>query len=303
MKKKMIFLGLKAVLSVLILMFLLNRIRLEEVTGALASAALSPLIAAVLLLALNLYLQFAKWRLLVLSETAGASAKEIFFSLLAGITLGLATPGRMGEYGRPFFLKRAHWARLLGLTVIDKLYTFSIILFTGSLGLCCTAAKPVWLAIVPFTALFLLVLVLRPDRFGGLLKKYRASPRLGEFVSALSGFSRANARKLSFLALLYVLTFMTQFYLLVRAFIPINPVQGMCASSATLLTKTLLPLTIGDLGIREGAAVFFFGRFQVPAAAAFDASLLLFVINVLAPGLAGLITLLRSRASAIRALG
>ncbi|HEX9934008.1 MAG TPA: hypothetical protein VGB38_02325, partial [bacterium] len=54
---------------------------------------------------------------------------------------------------------------------------------------------------------------------------------------------------------------------------------------------TLIPFSIGDLGIREGAAVFFFLRFHVDKVTAFNSSLLLFAINIVFPTLLGLLFL------------
>jgi uncharacterized membrane protein YbhN (UPF0104 family) len=49
-----------------------------------------------------------------------------------------------------------------------------------------------------------------------------------------------------------------------------------------------VPITIGGLGIREGAAVLFFSQFAVQGSSALGAALLLFAINILIPGLCGL---------------
>ena len=65
------------------------------------------------------------------------------------------------------------------------------------------------------------------------------------------------------------------------------------ATTSTILTKTLLPISLADLGIREGAAVFFFSKLQVGKVAAFNGSLLLFAVNVLLPTFLGLFLLPR----------
>ena len=55
-----------------------------------------------------------------------------------------------------------------------------------------------------------------------------------------------------------------------------------------IILSISLPLTIGGLGVREAVAVLLLSRFGVAQATALNAALLLFVINVLAPGLLGL---------------
>jgi hypothetical protein len=58
--------------------------------------------------------------------------------------------------------------------------------------------------------------------------------------------------------------------------------------------KSAVPsVTLGDLGVRESAAVFFLGFYGVAEAAAFNASLGLFAVNILLPALAGLALLPR----------
>jgi hypothetical protein len=53
----------------------------------------------------------------------------------------------------------------------------------------------------------------------------------------------------------------------------------------------LLPISLMDLGVREGAAVAVLGAVGVAAATAVQAALMLFGLNVLVPGLAGLLVL------------
>ncbi len=59
--------------------------------------------------------------------------------------------------------------------------------------------------------------------------------------------------------------------------------------------STILPITIGGLGVREGTAIYFLKRYQIPEAVAFNTFFTHFVIaNVLA-GLLGAIIFLVSR--------
>ena len=59
--------------------------------------------------------------------------------------------------------------------------------------------------------------------------------------------------------------------------------------------KTLLPIALGDLGIRESAAVEFFSYINVKNTTAFNASIMLFAINVLFPSVVGLFFVLKNR--------
>lgn len=76
--------------------------------------------------------------------------------------------------------------------------------------------------------------------------------------------------------------------ILVCASYPIGYVNGLRAAAAVVFVKSALPITFGELGVGEAASIHFFGQFGVPKAAAFDASILLFMINMVIPSLVGL---------------
>jgi uncharacterized membrane protein YbhN (UPF0104 family) len=68
----------------------------------------------------------------------------------------------------------------------------------------------------------------------------------------------------------------------------------MIASIMVYFTKTLIPsITLGEIGIREGAAIYFFGLFGCNEAVAFNSSMLLFILNLLLPSIIGMYFLLR----------
>lgn len=61
-----------------------------------------------------------------------------------------------------------------------------------------------------------------------------------------------------------------------------------------MFAKTIIPpVSFAELGIREGASVFFLTYFGETQAVAFNASIFLFMINVLLPSLVGLIFFFR----------
>jgi len=61
-----------------------------------------------------------------------------------------------------------------------------------------------------------------------------------------------------------------------------------------MFAKTMIPpVSLGELGIREGASVYFLTQFGETASVAFNASIFLFIINLLIPALVGLVLLLK----------
>ena len=75
---------------------------------------------------------------------------------------------------------------------------------------------------------------------------------------------------------------------MVEAFSNYTILPTLSGIAATMFSKIIIPISFGDLGIREGAAIFFLGRVNVLKIHAFNASLLLFVINILIPSVVGI---------------
>ncbi|MBN1997100.1 flippase-like domain-containing protein [candidate division KSB1 bacterium] len=304
-KKKIILLCLKIFLAVLVLAALVHKISADKIFSALHEARWAYIGVAFLLVFINFFIQYKKWYLLVVLEKPEVSTKEVMSSLLAGITLGFVTPGRVGEFGRSFFIKKSRWTILLGLTLIDKVLVSLTIYFFGTFGLLFFSTilfdshQTILLGLI--TALFFIMciyLLFHPRVLRNLLQKINIKvkkyPKIQQFLTGLAVIDRKTIYQLLSLNVLYYFVFITQFYLLVLTFFRISLLNGFLALFSTMFVKTLLPITIADLGIRETAAVFFLGQLNVPQEAAFNASFFLFIINILLPSIIGLFILLKS---------
>jgi hypothetical protein len=64
----------------------------------------------------------------------------------------------------------------------------------------------------------------------------------------------------------------------------------MWAAVMVMFVKAFIPsFTLGELGVREAAAVYFLGILTGEGTAGFNASMSLYIINVLVPSLIGLL--------------
>jgi uncharacterized membrane protein YbhN (UPF0104 family) len=116
-----------------------------------------------------------------------------------------------------------------------------------------------------------------------------ARDKLQRLIHCMDRFESGQARRQLLLSCLLYSVYIVQFCLLAFAFQPIPWTTALTATTSTIFVKTILPISIGDLGIREGASVYFFMKFNVEKTTAFNSSLLLFGINVLVPTLIGLL--------------
>lgn len=293
------------------MILLIKRVQTEEIISAFGTARIFLIILALFLLIPNIYLQFFKWRYLVRMLKPSVANREILQSLFAGFTFGFITPGRLGEFGRAFFIKDCSWVKLLGVSAIDKLFSLSIVVFWGAIGLIFFIGRQLYfytlIPMIVFIIIALLVIyyiLLHPSVIKSFLYSiniilpFREKIKL--LMSSLDNFHKPQAFRLLFLNFGFFCVFLIQFCLLTSAFEPTNFLKIFLALSAVMLVKSMLPISIGDLGIRESAAVFFLGKIGLAESTAFNASILLFLINLVIPSIIGLVLVLKYRLIFVR---
>lgn len=282
-------------------------IKPAHIWKALTEANISHLLIAVALMPLNLYFQASKWGYLVRLSSPEESRGRIWGSLVGGFALGIATPGRIGEYGRALLLSQTPPLRVIGLTVIDKFYNLGC---TVAFGLPAIFLLPrvrevfstgnlfytTFFLLILFD-LFLLYLALDPRPVKSLIIAaqllFPKGNRMAQLFGGLDRFSFPHARVVLMWTLGHYLIYLLQYHFLINGlnYLPFPfSAQG---AAALLLAKSALPITIGGLGVDQIVAVQFFGQMGVSSEAAFNASLILFGLNVLIPALAGVIYLVK----------
>lgn len=249
--------------------------------------------AAVALLPVGLVLQWWKWRVLLRAAAPEVSGADALRSLLAGFGLGLITPGRVGELGRGLILpgRRLAATQLAGA---DRTTSAGVTLLAGALSA----------SVLPgIGGGWLLGGAASVVAIGGagwyLLRRCRHRREWLEVLSAVPG--RGWAANLCGSAV-FNLVFFAQFHLLLLAAGPLPP-SVFWSVPAVFALKTLLPISFLDLGVREFAAVSVLGLAGVQPAVALQAALALCAVNLVVPGLAGLIVLGQGRWSPVSVLG
>ncbi len=310
--KQILVWALKIGVTAGLLYFLVSTITISELKTAIREADGIYLLLAGLLSPLNLVLQAVRWGVFVRSEYPQTKAWRILLSVLGGFSIGLITPGRIGEVGRVFLLRAPSRIRLVGLHVVDKLYFMGLVSLTGPMLLYTMPGFADALPEKMQTGAFLFVLFLplcyiwlaidpRPIK-SMLLGIQIAFGNKSKYMDILNAYERLSTTH-TLRALLFTIVQMgiilTQFYFLTRAFQPVQWTVAAHTYGAVLFVKTALPVSVGSLGVGEWAAVSFYSRFGINDAAAFSASLLLFGLNVLLPAIIGLFVVLQTRAKTI----
>ena len=281
---------LKVAIALAVLMYLFHLVEFDRMTAALRRANLILIIVALVLAPLNIFWLFMRWKYLVgyISGDRTVPDREVLGSIMTGTALRLTTPGGLCEYARILYILGVPRMKLLALALIDNAAAYFVTALVGCLGLAYVTGR-LYLSLIP---IFLIILTMI---FVGIRKKInfpkvRFLPkrfRYDEFWEVIQNIPASRVIPVVIMSLAMYLGFTLQFFLLINAFQPISIVHGMSATSSIMLVKSSLPISFGDLGVREMASIYFLGKFGIDNAIALDASLLLFSFNLLVPAIIG----------------
>ncbi|NWF50809.1 MAG: flippase-like domain-containing protein [Ignavibacteriaceae bacterium] len=304
-----VLIGFKIGITLFLIMSIVFFVDINEIVLSLKEADLSLLFIPTLLSIFNIYLQYLKWNLtckIILSETNG---KKNFISLFYGFTAGVFTPIRIGEYfGRAIAYRDKSIIQITIATLIDKYFPLLIVVLFGSISSVIflylfegiTIYLSASLILVLLVLFYFIILLLFEESFWDnfIFNKLRRSKRLYpllKYLKPLKGLDKRYTAKMIFISFLFYACFLIQFAFLIAAFSHhTNYLDYLWIGNLVMFSKTIIPpVSIGEMGVREGASVYFAGRFGELAAVGFNASIFLFMINVLIPSLIGLFLFLR----------
>jgi uncharacterized membrane protein YbhN (UPF0104 family) len=302
------FILLKLLLAGGSLTYLIHHIAFDQVYSTMTLADPFWIGIACLLLPANLALEAWKWHTL-LSRTLPHPPRfsEAFGSMMSGYALGLFTPARVGDYaGRAFYLKHANKWELAALTLTDRLIALvcyvvlglaALIYFLYSQALVPAWAGPWMLFGGVLGGSVVLYLTLHPRIVYNALNVIFPFERIHHVLRFLKRLTTQDVYLLLAQSTIRYVLFSTQYLVLIWAFVPSAPIFEMYVGiTLVFFAKTVIPsVTLMDLGIREGASVYFLGALGIGAAAAFDAAFLLFCVNLVLPAFIGIPFLMRLR--------
>lgn len=267
------------------------------------------LVFVVLLMPLNWLLEIAKWRLLLRASWPVGwwlAARLV----LAGISVSLATPNRIGEYGGRLLLAPSEQtANIIFSSIIGSLCQWVAFLICGWPALVYWWGAWVdWSNILVFSlALFLpLLLVVSLFLIPVLLKKHTFFPSLNNrkwwrWLRRQALLLRQLSAKDFYLALLLALfrfwVYSCQYLLLLWFFnVSLDLWTGVSGIFCIYLIQAGIPLPPG-LGVitRSEIAILIWSSYTVEPLAVVSATFSLYIINLVLPSLLGALLLVKIR--------
>ncbi len=235
----------------------------------------------------GLALQWWRWYGLLAAAAPAVTLREAWHTLLVGFGLGLVSPGRLGELGRGAFSPPQRRTQLAALALVDRASSAAVCLVVAGVAL--TTVAPGWggLAWVSLAGMAGVARWAWPRNRGRPIRR-----RVAAFLAPVRLLPAVAWRRLLGLSAVANAVLFVQFAVLLG---PVDAGAVRLAQATPLVfgLKTMVPLSLVDLGVREAAAVVVFTRLQLDPAPAFGAAVLVFILNVLMPGLAGLVLVYR----------
>jgi uncharacterized protein (TIRG00374 family) len=296
---------LRGLFAVVLLAAIFSLVNIHEVAEALLNARLGLIAGAALLMLVNISLQIFKWRYFVRRVDPTATNFETAASLLFGIALGTLTPGQIGEFGgRALHHNSVSAGTIIGLTVIDKVQMLCIMGIAGVVSLVIIFHLGIiagGIIAITSTLLFLFIFfgLKTIQRFiSSLSFRFLKRAVLRDFLSALSILQLRDLIVSFGVSAGFFIVIYFQMYLLLNAFSPVGMGDAFLGFAAMMFLKSLVPISLGDLGIREAGSMYFYGLLGIANATALNASLLLFVLNILLPSFLGSIFIPKPKSDA-----
>ena len=308
-KKSYLIITSKILIAAGLLYYLINSVQYSQIISALKNVNFMLLSLVLVLGIINIYLQYAKWELTSASLLDETNKQKIFRSLFYGFSAGIITPLRVGEYfGRGIEFKDKSLIQVTAATLVDKFFPLLIVAFLGSVSsllflyyyLNISSYIILSLFILLFTLFYFLIFLIKNKRFWSsvIFSRLNSSSRLKSLLNKLKIFEsldRTYFNKMMVVSFLFYTCYLIQFALLISAFSGRYDFEiYLWAANLVMFVKTIIPpVSMGELGIREGTSVYFLTQMGEAASVGFNASIMLFIINLLIPALIGAVMFLR----------
>jgi len=282
---------IKLLLTVIVLGVLINILEYEKLINEYKKADLFYLFIATFSVPFIIGFRSLKWKILLQSYWDEITIVDAITSYLSGFAIGILTPARVGEFTRTIFLPNKDKVKVVNLVLLDRYCELVIMIFLIIPGSIHYLGIKTGVFIFVLGMLGLLFFVLYPRLIEFINSKNLKYIWLNNIFKRLVGLNNVpmNVILTSLLLSLIIFVFsITTSYLLLSSFTTINILDAFKVFPLTLFTN-IIPITVGNLGVREGATIFLLNEYGVTKEIAFNISIMLFFLHSFLPAVLGLI--------------
>jgi len=266
------------------------------------------LFLVILLIPLNWYLESVKWKIL-LENVEPISLQASLYSVLTGLTTGIFSPGRLGEFaGRVLLLEPGNRKKASALWAVGSItMTVAVCLFgipalfffiqSGrEINLLQNPSVTHYLMIVLFSVFFLILLYFFIPFISNFLSG-KFSNYLSSIFNLLKNFSFYRLLSILGLSLFRYLVFCLQFWIMLYFFGVELSFREACVGIFTAyLFITFLPsVFLTEAAVKSSVFLLVLSVFSGNSVAIISTSMLLWIVNLAIPTLLGVFLLAKKR--------
>lgn len=286
------------IIGIAIMAFILSKIDLANTFLIFSTTKVSYLPFIFFLSIPSILMKAFRWRYLLKMQQIDYGFKASLLTFLAGLYVGIITPGRIGELARVYYLKeekRISVGKSLSSLLVDRILDVLILLFFACSGLLIfSVSKKITVLIVALAVLLALggTLSLRREyaqRVLGFLSGLSFFKKLADqagitFGDFYGGIEKMRDWRLTFPLLLtlsaYLISFFQCYLISVALNIPISfSYLVFCVAIVSLVSW--IPISIAGIGTRDATLIGLFAVLGLEPEPAVSFSLMyLFVFNV-----------------------
>ena len=259
----------------------------------------------ILLMVFNWGIEALKWKILV-KHIEDISFVTAFKGVLAGVSLAINTPNRIGEYfGRIIYLSEGNRLRAISLTLVGSTSQLIITVIFGTIGLFflrrnlvdttngAIGLSMLWINIIIYgatgIAIILLLIYFRLSFITRAIEKIPFVAKYAFFIQKLGEFEWPELLKVLCLSLLRYGVFILKYVLLLQVFEVDIGVWNACQLIFIMfLILAVVPtIALAELGLRGQVGLLLFGLFSGNSLGIVLTASGIWIINLVVPALAG----------------
>jgi uncharacterized protein (TIRG00374 family) len=269
---------------------LFHMVKLSDIAAALKQARPQYLVLVLLLLPLSLCLQVLKWNYILGAVKPKPPLKSVIVSLFGGFFLGAVSPARSGEIARGFLVPGHSRMKIASLTLLEKGLNQAMIYSFGLIAL--VFLLPQQFKSLPiFAEILLVVMLFNIDRLRPYLvkivRRFSTEDTARNSLAAFEALSAGKTGIMLFLSLIFYLIYSIQYFCLFLCFTDLAWQTACKTIPVIYLVNVILPISVGDLGVKEMTSIKLLAPFGIAAGAAFSASLTQNLLTFIIPSIIG----------------
>lgn len=256
------------------------------------------IVSVVVLMFCNWGLEALKWKYII-NRITPIKFIRAFKAVWTGVTLGLFTPNRIGEYGgRILFIARKYRIQGVIASLIGSYAQILATLLTGVITLVLFVYHkqhlegPAFTLITVLSAISIVILILayyNLDIVINLFKKIKRLRRILSYVVVLDRYHNRDYTLYFALSLLRYAVYTAQYLIFLKLFgVSLSIDNGIILVGVIFFAQTIFPtFAVAELLARGNIAVYFLKYYSENDFAAIAASTCMWILNLIIPAVLG----------------